>query len=175
MQDITVWKVPVYPLLLTQSQGPRVLWAPIVWKALTDLNHAQRVRMAHPKDCKAVQAVLTVMEGGIVILRGLLRQMALVILDSSARSVLSDLILSILAKVEVFVPQDTTAQEEQQRHSNALQVPSTMRHMQRNHQTVFPARLENIVRVMVTPTRMASVMRDGTAIEVLMQEDLFPM
>lgn len=41
MQDITVWKVPVYQLLMTLSQGPHAQQVPIVYKVLTNQSHVQ--------------------------------------------------------------------------------------------------------------------------------------
>lgn len=131
--------------------------------------------MAQAKDCKTYQAAWTAMGESIVILRDWLLQMDPVTQDFSVRSMLSDLTLSVLSKVEVSAPQDTTAPEKLPHHSNALLGHLTMRLMQLNHQTAFHARQEITAKAMVTPTQMDLVMRDGTAQEVHTQRDLFLM
>ena len=115
------------------------------------------------------------MEESIATWRDWLLQMAPAMLVSSVRSVLSDPILSIVAKVEVFAQQDTIAPEKQPHHLNVLLAHSTTRHIQLSLQTVYHALQDITVKAMATRTQMDLVMRDGSAAEVLMPEDLFQM
>ena len=145
---------------------------------LEDHIHQSHVQLApsdRARDCKAAQAVLTVREGSTVIMRDWLLQMVPVILDISARSVLSDPTLSIHPKVEESVPEDTTAQEKQPLHSNVLLAHLTTRPVQQSLQTARHVHQGSTARAMVTHTLMDHVMRAGSVKKPRTQSVLFPM
>ena len=130
--------------------------------------------MGQARDCKAVQAVLIVTEGSIATMKDWQLQMVPVILDISARSVLSDQTLSMNLKVEECVPGDITALEKQPRHSNVLLARLTIRPVQQNLQTALLVYQDSSVRAMVTQIQMDRVMRAGTVKKLHTRGDLFP-
>ena len=130
--------------------------------------------MDQARDCKAVQAVLIVTEGDIATMKDWQLQMVPVILDISARSVLSDPTLSMKLKVEECVPGDITALEKQLLHSNVLLARLTIRPVQQSLQTALLVYQGSSVRAMVTPIQMDRVMRAGTVKKLHTRGDLFP-
>lgn len=130
--------------------------------------------MDQARDCKAVQAVLIVTEGDIATMKDWQLQMVPVILDISARSVLSDPTLSMKLKVEECVPGDITALEKQLLHSNVLLARLTIRPLQQSRQTALLVYQGSSVRAMVTPIQMDRVMRAGTVKKLHTRGDLFP-
>lgn len=130
--------------------------------------------MDQARDCKAVQAVLIVTEGDIATMKDWQLQMVPVILDISARSVLSDPTLSMKLKVEECVPGDITALEKQLLHSNVLLAHLTIRPAQQSLQTALLVYQGSSVRAMVTPIQMDRVMRAGTVKKLHTRGDLFP-